>query len=77
MAEATAPLIDVDGIELVLLGAILGREVRGVELCQPLSDGVIANVRRALAENSILLFRAQSSLTPSSADAPANSSITW
>lgn len=62
---ATAPPIDVDRIELVPLGSVIGQEVGGVDLSQPLSDATIASVRRTLAENSILLFRAQSSLTPS------------
>jgi taurine dioxygenase len=37
--------------------------VRGVDLAAPLADGTVAALRRALAENSILLFRGQD-LTP-------------
>lgn len=38
------------------VGPCLGAEVRGIDLAQPLDDGVIAGVTTALAEHEVLVF---------------------
>ncbi len=45
------------------LSDVLGLEVRGIDLGQPLDDGGIATLRRALAENVILAFPDQHAMT--------------
>ena len=41
----------------------LGAEVSGVDLAQPLADGIVASVRQALVEHQVIFFRDQT-LTP-------------
>ncbi|MCP5152542.1 MAG: TauD/TfdA family dioxygenase [Ectothiorhodospiraceae bacterium] len=52
------------GIETSPLTPSIGVEVHGIDLSRPLDDATLAAVRRALADNSILLFREQTDLAP-------------
>jgi taurine dioxygenase len=45
------------------IAGALGAEISGVDLSQPLDDGVIAEIRRALVDNLVIFFRDQH-LTP-------------
>src|SRR5579885_2358133 len=45
------------------IAGALGAEISGVDLSQPLDDGVIAEIRRALIEHLVIFFRDQH-LTP-------------
>jgi taurine dioxygenase len=47
------------GIEIVPSGDALGAEIRGVDLSQPLADGIFAAVEQAFNEHSVLCFRDQ------------------
>jgi taurine dioxygenase len=46
-------------IEVEPITASIGAEVRGVDLSQPLGDVVIAEIRKALLEHLVLVFRDQ------------------
>jgi alpha-ketoglutarate-dependent taurine dioxygenase len=52
-----------DHIQVIPRGATLGAEIRGVELARELSEEVIDDIRRALADYKIIYFRGQA-LTP-------------
>src|SRR5437762_1558793 len=46
-------------VEVIPTSAILGAEVRGLDLSQPLSDSEIAQVHRALLDHCVVFFRNQ------------------
>ena len=50
-------------IEVRRVAGALGAEIGGVDIAQPLGDGVVAEIRRALLEHLVIFFRGQS-LTP-------------
>lgn len=56
--------LEFDHLTVRRLGATLGAEVAGVDLCRPLDDDVVADLARALLEFKVLFFRDQ----PLSAD---------
>jgi alpha-ketoglutarate-dependent taurine dioxygenase len=41
------------------LGATIGAEIDGIDLCRPLDDGVVAELRRCLTGYKVLFFRDQ------------------
>ena len=47
------------GIELLPLTGAIGSEVRGVDLSRPLADDTLAQIREALLERLVLVFREQ------------------
>lgn len=47
-------------LELIPLDAPFGREVKGIDLSQPLSDETIADIRRAWLDHIVLVFHGQS-----------------
>jgi len=50
-------------IEVVPTGAVLGAEIRGVNLADPLGDNVFAIIERAFDEHGVIFFRDQK-ITP-------------
>lgn len=52
-----------DTIQAIPLSPVLGAEIGGVDLSQPLDDGVIAEIRRAWLEYRVIFFRDQD-ITP-------------
>jgi len=55
--------LDFDHVEVRQVGATIGAEVSGVDLCRPLADEVVAELSVALHEYKVLFFRDQP-LTP-------------
>ena len=47
-------------IEVRRIAGALGAEIGGVDIAQPLGDGVAAEIRRALLEHLVIFFRGQS-----------------
>ena len=58
LSELTFPHFEVDP-----MGATIGAEVSGIDLCAPLDDAVVADLGRCLHEFKVLFFRDQP-LTP-------------
>ena len=52
-------LSQTDELQFIPIGDVLGAEVRGVDLSQPLAPDMIQRLRKALAEHVVLLFRNQ------------------
>src|SRR5580704_2027701 len=50
-------------IEIIPTGAVLGAEIRGVDLAEPLGDNAFAVIERAYDEHGVIFFRGQR-LTP-------------
>jgi taurine dioxygenase len=46
-------------IELRPVSGAIGAEVSGVDLCEPLDDGTVADIRKALLDHQVLFFRNQ------------------
>ena len=61
LAEERARLAnpEFDHLDVTPQGATLGAEVSGVDLCADLGDDVIAEIRRALLDYKVLVFRNQ------------------
>jgi alpha-ketoglutarate-dependent taurine dioxygenase len=51
-------------IEVIPTGAVLGAEIRGIDLAQPLGDNAFAVIERAFDEHGVIFFRDQR-ITPS------------
>lgn len=50
-------------LEIIPTGAVLGAELRGVDLSQPLGDNVFAEIEHAYDEHGVIFFRTQD-ITP-------------
>ena len=46
-------------IEIIPTGAVLGAEIRGIDLAQPLDDATFAAIDRAYNEHGVIFFRGQ------------------
>jgi taurine dioxygenase len=46
-------------IDVIPTGAVLGAEIRGVDLAQPLGDNAFALIERAFDEHGVIFFRGQ------------------
>jgi taurine dioxygenase len=51
-------------ISITPLSAVMGSEIRGVDLSQEVDDGLFARLKDALNNTALLVFRSQTALTP-------------
>lgn len=58
-AWSTAEAVAYDTIKVTRLSPALGAEVEGVDLSKPLSEAQVADIRRAIADHLVLVFRDQ------------------
>ncbi|HEY5109702.1 MAG TPA: TauD/TfdA family dioxygenase [Acidimicrobiales bacterium] len=61
--QARLSLLTFDGFDVRQVGATIGAEVNGLDLCAPLDEDVVADLARCLHEYKVLFFRDQP-LTP-------------
>ncbi|MEA1674733.1 TauD/TfdA family dioxygenase [Nitrospirillum sp. BR 11163] len=63
-AAARTPDISADTFEIRDIPGVLGAEVIGLDLSQPLPESDFLRIRRALAERQVVVVRGQGDLTP-------------